>query len=81
MPAVKDMLGSVIPENLDASKRFALTTKDGARPVPAVITLKIDDSQDRLVADFLCIYNNDNDGQSAIKFSSDGTGPSALMSR
>ena len=93
MAALNHLFGSVIPANLDVPKQVSLTSEDGTQSVPAVITLKIDDDQDRLVADFLCIENDETDGQTAInmleaafnhnrpiaiKFSPDDPGPSVL---
>ena len=95
MPALTDLFGTVIPAQLDTPKQVTLTTEDGAQSVPAVITLRIDDNQDQLVADFLCIAYDDNQEQRAIemlesafnhnsaiaiRFGPDNLGPSVLTS-
>lgn len=93
MPTLTDLFGIVIPAQLDTPKQVTLTTEDGTQSVPAVITLRIDDNLDQLVADFLCIAYDDNQEQRAIemleaafnhnsaiaiRFGPDNLGPSVL---
>ena len=55
MPVLTDLFGTVVPAQLNTPVQVTLTTEDGSQTVPAVITLRNDETRGYLVAEFLCL--------------------------
>ena len=55
MQVSTDLFGAVIPAELNSATQVELASGDGSQTAPAVITLRIDEALDFLVADYLCL--------------------------
>lgn len=59
MQALDHLFGLVFPAGLNATTQAVLVSSDGSQSIPAVITLRIEEEINELVADYLCLVTQD----------------------